>query len=124
MLGTMQLNNQSNTDFLDADIAAAASKTNNQQQAPFIEKKKIKLLPTYDNPLPHSNLKSHRSNESLSPTGTKKVQTMRQKLNIEGIDSLNMSWDSGMAPGNKDPTAKSNNAMGVTQHAKLTKMVN
>ena len=29
MLGTMQLNNQSNTDFLDADIVAAASKTNN-----------------------------------------------------------------------------------------------
>lgn len=123
MLGTMQLNNQSNTDFLDGDIVAAASKTNNQQQAPFIEKKKIKLLPTYDNPLPHSNLKSHLSNESLSPTGTKKVQPMRQKLNIEGIDSLNMSWDSGM-PGNKDQTAKSNNAMVATQHAKLTKMVN
>lgn len=123
MLGTMQLNNQSNTDFLDADIVAAASKTNNQQQAPFIEKKKIKLLPTYDNPLPHSNLKSHLSNKSLSPTGTKKVQPMRQKLNIEGIDSLNMSWDSGM-PGNKDHMANSNNAMVVTQHAKLTKMVN
>ena len=123
MLGTMQLNNQSNTDFLDGDIVAAASKTNNQQQAPFIEKKKIKLLPTYDNPLPHSNLKSHLSNESLSPTGTKKVQPMRQKLNIEGIDSLNMSWDSGM-PGNKDQTTKLNNAMVATQHAKLTKMVN
>ena len=70
-----------------------------------MEKKKIKLLPTYDNPLPHKNLKSHRSNESLSPTGTKKVQPVRQRLNVEGIDSLNMSWDSGMAPGNKDHAA-------------------
>ena len=89
-----------------------------------MEKKKIKLLPTYDNPLPHSNLKPHLSNESLSPTGTMKVQPVRQKLNIEGIDSLNMSWDSGSAPGNKDQAAKSSNAMVVTQHAKLTKMVN
>ena len=114
MLGTMQLNNQSNTDFLDGDIVAAASKTNNQQQAPFIEKKKIKLLPTYDNPLPHSNLKSHLSNESLSPTGTKKVQPMRQKLNIEGIDSLNMSWDSGMASGRNGLNANMNNTMMAT----------
>ena len=114
MLGTVQLNNQSNTDFLDTDIVAAVGKT--QQQAPFVEKKKIKLLPTYDNPLPHN-----RSNGSLSPNGTKKVQPLRQKLNIEGIDSLNMSWDSGT---NKDHKGRTNNVMMVTQHAKLNKMVN
>ena len=93
--------------------------TSNQQPSPFIEKRKIKLLPTYDNPLPHSKLKSHLSNESLSPSGTKKVPRVRQKLNIEGIDSLNMSWDSdGKAPGkgsgDKESKAKMNNVMVLT----------
>ena len=44
---------------------------------------------------------------------------MRQKLNIEGIDSLNMSWDSdGKAPGegsgDKEAKAKMKNVMVVT----------